>query len=100
MPEPKPTDRNDNNRPTTALEIELAKHIVHAAWSKCPLGGGAARLLHLLRVRLAALGSSALPGCGPATGRQAHRMPPWSLVTPTGLASAPAWASDSASVSA
>ena len=30
MPEPKPTDRNDNNRPTTALEIELAKHIVRA----------------------------------------------------------------------
>ena len=42
-----------------------------SAWSKCPLGGCPARLLHLLRVRPAALGSSALPGCGPATGRPA-----------------------------
>eukprot|EP00964_Phaeocystis_antarctica_P038961 scaffold22283_cov57-Phaeocystis_antarctica.AAC.2 len=33
-----------------------------AAWSKCILGGAPARLLCLLRARLAALGSSALPG--------------------------------------
>ena len=32
------------------------------AWSKCPLGSGPARLLRLLRARLAALGGSALPG--------------------------------------
>ena len=31
-----------------------------AAWSKCPLGRAPARLLRLLRARLAALGSSAL----------------------------------------
>ena len=38
-----------------------------AAWSKCSLGSAPARLLQLLRVRLAALGSSACPGLGLAT---------------------------------
>ena len=32
-----------------------------AAWSKCPLGGTPARLLRLLRARLAALSSLTLP---------------------------------------
>eukprot|EP00964_Phaeocystis_antarctica_P047550 scaffold27514_cov48-Phaeocystis_antarctica.AAC.1 len=41
------------------------------AWPKCPLGSAAARLLRLLRAHLAALGSSALPGRGRATGRPA-----------------------------
>ena len=41
------------------------------AWSKCPLGSAPARLLCLLRARLAPLASSALPGRGPATGRLA-----------------------------
>ena len=48
----------------------------NTARSKRPLGGGSARLLHLLRVRLAALGSSALPGCGPATASGAPSQPP------------------------
>ena len=38
------------------------------AWSKCPLGSAPARLLCLPRARLAALGSSALPGRGRPTG--------------------------------
>jgi hypothetical protein len=39
----------------------------NTARSKCPLGSAPARLLRLLRARLAALGSSALPGVeGPA----------------------------------
>ena len=43
-----------------------------AAWSECPpLGSAPARLLRLLRTRLAALGSSALPGRGRPTGRPA-----------------------------
>ena len=42
-----------------------------AALSKCPLGSAPARLLRLLRARLAAPGSSALPESGPATGRPA-----------------------------
>ena len=42
------------------------------AWSKCPpLGDAPARLLCLLSARLAAPGSSALPGRGRATGRPA-----------------------------
>ena len=41
-----------------------------AAWSKCSLGSAPARLLQLLRVRLAALGSSACPGLGLATASQ------------------------------
>ena len=40
-----------------------------AACSKCSLGTTPARLLCLLRARLAALGSSALPGRGRPTGR-------------------------------
>eukprot|EP00964_Phaeocystis_antarctica_P080476 scaffold50262_cov66-Phaeocystis_antarctica.AAC.5 len=40
------------------------------AWSKCSLGSAPARLLRLLRARLAALSSSALPGKRPA-----HRAP-------------------------
>ena len=36
--------------------------------AKCSLGSSSARLLCLLRARLAALGSSALPGRGSATG--------------------------------
>ena len=42
-----------------------------AAWSKCPLGSAQARLLCLLRARLAALGSSALLGRGQPTGSPA-----------------------------
>ena len=42
-----------------------------AAWSKCRLGSARARPLRLLRARLAALGSSALPGRGRVTGRPA-----------------------------
>ena len=42
-----------------------------SAWSKCPLGSARARLLRLLRARLAALGSSALPGRGLPTRRPA-----------------------------
>ena len=38
---------------------------------ECPLGCDPARLLHLLGTRLAALGSSALPGRGRLTGRPA-----------------------------
>ena len=38
------------------------------AWSKCPLGSAPPRLLCLPRARLAALGSSALPGRGRPTG--------------------------------
>eukprot|EP00964_Phaeocystis_antarctica_P105573 scaffold70573_cov31-Phaeocystis_antarctica.AAC.1 len=62
----------------------FAEHLAlgMAAWSKVlPLadretrslsrGSAPARLLRLLSVRLVALGSSALPGCGPATGRPA-----------------------------
>eukprot|EP00964_Phaeocystis_antarctica_P017412 scaffold9616_cov59-Phaeocystis_antarctica.AAC.1 len=39
------------------------------AWSECVLGSAPARLLRLLRARLTALGSSALPGRGRPTGR-------------------------------
>ena len=42
-----------------------------SAWSKWPLDSAAAQLLCLLRARLAALGSSALPGRGRPTGRPA-----------------------------
>ena len=38
------------------------------AWSKCPLGSAPAQFLCLLRARLAALGSSRLPGRGRPTG--------------------------------
>ena len=45
---------------------------VPAAWSSAPLYGARARLLRLLRARLAALGGSAFPeGRGRATGRPA-----------------------------
>ena len=55
-----------------------------AARSKCRLGNARARLLRLLRARLAALGSSALPGRGRTTGcpataldaRASHLQPP------------------------
>eukprot|EP00964_Phaeocystis_antarctica_P106111 scaffold71035_cov57-Phaeocystis_antarctica.AAC.4 len=40
-------------------------------WSKCPRGIAPARLLCLLRARLAILGSSALTGGGQSTGRPA-----------------------------
>ena len=39
-------------------------------WSNCPLSRAPARLLRLLRARLAALGSAALPGRGRPTGCQ------------------------------
>ena len=42
-----------------------------AAWSKCPLGSAPARRLCLLRARLAAPDSSALPRRGRPTGRPA-----------------------------
>ena len=42
-----------------------------AAWSKCLLGSAPAGLLCLVKAHLAALGSLALPGRGPATGRLA-----------------------------
>ena len=42
-----------------------------SAWSKCPLGSAPARLLCLLRARLMAAGSSALPGRDQPTGRPA-----------------------------
>ena len=42
-----------------------------AVWPKCTLGSAPARLLCLLRARLAALGSSALPGRGRPSGRPA-----------------------------
>ena len=42
-----------------------------AARSKRPIGSARARLLRLLRARPAALGGSALPGRGPATGSPA-----------------------------
>eukprot|EP00964_Phaeocystis_antarctica_P071284 scaffold43471_cov57-Phaeocystis_antarctica.AAC.3 len=42
-----------------------------AAWTKWPLGSAPARLLCLLKARLAALGGSALPGRGRPTGRPA-----------------------------
>ena len=42
-----------------------------AAWSKCSLGSAPARLLRLLRARLAALGGSVLPGRGRPSGRLA-----------------------------
>eukprot|EP00964_Phaeocystis_antarctica_P105525 scaffold70519_cov69-Phaeocystis_antarctica.AAC.2 len=41
------------------------------AWAKWPLGSAQSRLLCLLRARLAALGSLALPGRGQPTGRLA-----------------------------
>ena len=43
----------------------------NAAWSKCSLGSALARLLRLLRARLAASGVSALPGRGRLTERPA-----------------------------
>eukprot|EP00964_Phaeocystis_antarctica_P111629 scaffold75964_cov55-Phaeocystis_antarctica.AAC.1 len=46
-------------------------NVAQHAQSKCRLGSAPARLLHLLRARLAALGSSALPGGGRPTGRPA-----------------------------
>ena len=42
------------------------------AWSKCPLGSAPARLLRLLGARLAALGSSALPGRAGPLGSLRH----------------------------
>ena len=51
--------------PFNALNYVLAGT---TACSKCPLGSAPARLLCLLRARLAALGSSALPGRGRPTG--------------------------------
>ena len=53
-----------------------------AAWSKCSVGSAPARLMCLLRSRLAALDSSALPGRGRPTAsgaraiqsRQSHRL--------------------------
>ena len=56
-----------------------------AARSKRPIGSARARPLCLLRARLAALGSSALPGRGPATGSPATA----SGSTPRGLKRAP-----------
>ena len=43
-------------------QIKTIASIGPPAGSRCPLGGDSARLLRLLRARLAALGSSALPG--------------------------------------
>eukprot|EP00964_Phaeocystis_antarctica_P061631 scaffold36841_cov48-Phaeocystis_antarctica.AAC.1 len=43
-------------------------------WSKCPLGSAPARLLRLLRARLAALGSSALPEKRPSHWARRHRL--------------------------
>ena len=59
-----------------ALEDTLRQRIEcvlsSAAWPKChPLGSAPARLLRLLRARLAAPGSAALPGRGRSTGRPA-----------------------------
>ena len=47
-----------------SVESAAAREVAEetAAWSKCPLGSARARLLQLLRARLAALGGSALPG--------------------------------------
>ena len=50
---------------------QLAAEFCKTAGSKCPLGSAPARLLRLLRARLAAMGSSALPGRGRPTGHQA-----------------------------
>ena len=48
----------------------------NAAWSKCSLGSACARRLRLLRARLAALGSSALPGreAGPVSAQPLPRV--------------------------
>ena len=54
--------------PFNALNYVLAGT---TAGSRCPLGSAPTRLLCLLRARLAALGSSALPGRGRPTGHPA-----------------------------
>ena len=58
------------DRPSTAIAIQFSAFGL-AAWSKCPNWQCPARLLCLLGARLAALGSSVLPGRGPAPGRLA-----------------------------
>ena len=63
-----------SSTPSAALcspPLTASRAVGTTAWSKCPLGSAPARLLRLLRVRLAAVGSSALPGRGSDTGRPA-----------------------------
>ena len=55
--------RHASLRPPPAPRLRCA-----AAWSKCRLGSAPARTLRLLGARLAALGSSVLPGRDRATG--------------------------------
>ena len=69
----------------TGLSLKLARAVPMSAtaWSECPLGSAPARLPRLLRARLAALGSSALPGGGwpcrrPATASGARASRPHS----------------------
>ena len=52
-------------------EISITGFGGAAAWSNCSLASAPARLLCLLRVRLAALGSSVRPGRGRPAGRPA-----------------------------
>ena len=68
-----PTSRMLARSPELVPAVELllcsrATAFVGAAWSKGPLGSAPARLLRLLRARLVAPCSSALPGWPPATG--------------------------------
>eukprot|EP00964_Phaeocystis_antarctica_P146882 scaffold113317_cov51-Phaeocystis_antarctica.AAC.1 len=63
------------------------------AWSKChglgSLGSAPARLLRLLRARLAALGSSALPGRGRPTERPASKVADLTAFDLSGAAATP-----------
>ena len=53
------------------VRVRDKANVARHAQSKCPLGSAPARLLRLLRARLAALGDSALSGRGLLTARQA-----------------------------
>ena len=55
--------------PTLELQALLVSWEVRPHGQSAPLASAPARLLRLLRARLAALGSSALPGGGQLTGR-------------------------------
>ena len=70
-PRPRNLTRCSTCRTPAALKAASPPSWGGSARSWCPLGSAPARPLRLLRARLAALGGSALPGRGRATGRPA-----------------------------
>ena len=68
---PEATIKKWSSDPQVTYDAETATKTGKATRPKCPLGGTHARLPRLRTARLAALGSSALPGRGRPTGRLA-----------------------------